>query len=269
MITRNIDVRRIKMLNRISKKTAGIGIILALLIVSAYNLLIILKILPYTSFSGGALTNYQDAVTLAIKNIVVYSAWIALIAIATGLKKASFFKVWFWISFVSCCMDIISNLAGVTLFQKIVMTLISVIQAMFFLNLATDIIHKISKKMAGIGIISTYIFTIAIYLLAIFKILPFDEIGKGKLVNYQMVVVISIVSIFTTVIGMITIAIGSGVKDLTFFKVWFWLMFAFLCLNTLLNLASVTLFEKIIMGLATVVQAILYFRLARDSVSLK
>jgi hypothetical protein len=219
-------------------------------------------VLPYNSISGGGLGSYKAAVMVALTGIVGISAGICLIAIATGLKEASFFKIWFWITIGSLCINIINNFSGVTVFQKIVMTLVNVLQAILFLHLATGMLHKISKKAAGIGIISTYIFIISIYLLVIFKVLPYDWITGQTLDNHQIVVIMSMVTILVTTIGIPIVAIASELKELSFFKVWFWLMFVFLCLNTLLNLASVTLFEKIIMGLITFIEAICYFRLA-------
>ena len=252
------------MLHRISKKTAGKGIILMNIVTIVYYLLVIIKILPYNSISGGGLASYQAAAIVSITSIIGMLAGITLIAIATGLKGKAFFKVWFWIMFVSLCIDIISNLAGVTIFEKVVMTIVCGVQAILFFRLATDVPHKISKKAAGIGIIATYIYVISIYFLAIFKIIPYSEISGQALESHQIVVIMSIVNILVTSIGIPVIAIAAGLKSFAHFKVWFWLMFAFLCFNTLLNLASVTLSEKIVMGLVTVIEAILYFRLATE-----
>ena len=69
--------------------------------------------------------------------------------------------------------------------------------------------------------------------------------------------------------GVPLIAVAAGVIEYKqfnlFSKVYLWLSFLFACLNSLGNLFGTTWFEKIIMGLVTVVQAILYFYLARGN----
>lgn len=251
-----------KMLCKISKRTLGKGIILMNILTTIYFLLVVCKILPYNAISGGNLTSYQDAVKTSFISIFGIITGLPLIVIATELKNTSFFKTWFWLMFVSSCIDIINNITGVTLFQKSVLFLIAVVQAILFLNLATGMIKKISKKNAGIGIIITYIFIIVIYLMAIFKVLPYNLITGEMVTNHQIVVVISIVSIFVTSISIPAIEIASGIKGTASFKVWFRLMFVFLCINTLENLAGVTLFEKIGMGAVTAIEAVLFLCLA-------
>lgn len=178
-------------------------------------------------------------------------------------------------------------------------------------------LYKISKKTAGIGIISMNIFTILVFILVILKILPFNSISGGRLPDYEAAFSASILSIFIMVLGIPVVAIASELIKLgefkNFFKVWLvfiflliafllykmsiisavitafqipliaaasglikfeqakiffkiylWLSFVMLCLNTVMNLLGVTLFEKIIMTLVTVMQAIFYFRLAMN-----
>lgn len=126
------------MLNKISKKAAGIGIILMNIFTIIIFLLIILKVLPYNVISGGRLESYEAACQTAITSIILIIPGILYAAIASGLIKWNFIKVWLWVSFISICFNIIANLLGATLFEKIVMTLVCIVQAILFLRLAKD-----------------------------------------------------------------------------------------------------------------------------------
>lgn len=179
------------MLYKISKKTAGTGIILMNIFTIFVFLLVILEILPYNSISGGRLDNYQTAYQTAIMSIFIMSFGIPVVAIASGLIKIGrfrnffkvwlvvafvliavllyesaivgifivsfgipiiaissgviefkqfkiFFKVYLWLSFVFVCLNTIANLFGETLFEKIIMTLVTVVQAVLFFRLATN-----------------------------------------------------------------------------------------------------------------------------------
>ena len=183
------------MLYKISKKTAGIGIILMNIFTIVVFLLVILKILPYNSIGGGRLDSYQTAYETAITSIVIMGFGIPLVAISSGLIKVkrfkTFFKVWLVFAFV---------LIAILLYKS------------------------------------------------------------------------AIVGVFIVSFGIPLIAIASGLIKFErfnfFLKVYLWLSFVFVCLNTIANLLGVTLFEKIIMALVTVVQAIFFFRLATDKDSM-
>jgi hypothetical protein len=179
------------MLHKISKTTAGIGIILMNVFTIAIFLLVIFKILPYNSISGGRLESYQAAYQTAIISSIMMAFGIPIVAIASGLIKVqhfkTFFKVWLVIAFV---------LIAIQIYQK-----------------------------AYIGILI---------------------IGFG-------------VPLILSASGLM------GIKKINLFcKIYLWGNFAFVCLNTLANLFGVTLFEKIVMTLVTVIQAVLFLRLATD-----
>jgi hypothetical protein len=177
---------------------------------------------------------------------------------------------------------------------------------------------RINRKSAGKGIIILNIFTICVFLLVIFKILPYESISGGRLESYDAAVrtattsivmmiygipVIaaasglirvkaykkfyigwlifalilmavlffeaSIMGVIVVSFGVPLIAVAAGVIDYKqfnlFAKIYLWLSFVFVCLNTLGNLLGATWFEKIVMGLVTVIQAMLYFYLARGN----
>lgn len=129
-------------------------------------------------------------------------------------------------------------------------------------------IYKISKRNAGIGIITMNIVTIVIFLLVIFKVLPYNIIGGGRLGSYQSAYKTAITSIVIISFGIPLVAIASGLIKFhgfkTFFKIYLRLCFAYLFLNTVANLLGTTLFEKVVMTTITVIQVILFFRLATD-----
>lgn len=79
----------------------------------------------------------------------------------------------------------------------------------------------------------------------------------------------SIMGVIVVSFGVPLIAVAAGVIDYKqlnlFAKIYLWLSFVFACLNSLGNLLGATWFEKIIMGLVTVIQAMLYFYLARGN----
>jgi hypothetical protein len=179
------------MLYKISKKTAGIGIILMNIFTMVIFLLVILKILPYSSIGGGRLESYQVAYQTAIASSFIMGFGIPIVAVASGLitieRSKKFFKIWLvfafiliavllyqsaivgvvivsfgiplmatasgligikrfesfckaysWLSFVFICLNTIANLLGITLFEKTIMALVTVIQAVLFFRLATD-----------------------------------------------------------------------------------------------------------------------------------
>ena len=184
------------MLHRISKRTAGIGIILMNVFTIVIFLLIILEILPYNSISGGRLESYQAAYQTAIISSIMMAFGIPIVAMASGLIRGksskNFFKFW------------------------LVFALVLIIVQIF------------QKAFIGIFIIG---FAIPLILSAS---------------------------------GLI------GLKRINFFcKLYLWCSFALVCLNTVANLFGVTLFEKIVMSLVTIIQAVLFLRLATDKGTLE
>ena len=180
-----------KIINKISIKTAGIGLILVNIFTIAMDLSIILKILSYNSIGGGRLGSYEAACQSAIFTILFIICGIPVIAIASDLIKCGKFK----------------NLFKVLLLFNFILIAMSV-----------------------------------------------------RLGNYPVIVLI--------ICGIPLIAVASGLIKYERFKislkVYLWSSFIFMCLGTITNLLGVTLFEKIVMGLATIILAILYFRLAAN-----
>lgn len=177
---------------RINRKTAGKGIIFLNLFTICVFILVILKILPYDSISGGRLESYDEAVRTATTSIVMMIYGIPVIAAASGLIRV-----------------------------------------------------KVYKKL--------YIGWL-IFALILMAVLYFEA---------------SIMGVIVVCFGVPLLAVSAGVIEYKqfnlFAKIYLWLSFVFACLNSLGNLLGATWFEKIIMGLVTLVQAILYFYLARGN----
>ncbi|WP_373481836.1 hypothetical protein [Acetobacterium sp.] len=175
---------------RINRKNAGKGIIILNLFTICVFLLVILKILPYESISGGRLESYDAAVRTATTSIVMMIYGIPVIAAASGLVRVKAYKKFYigWLFFALILMAVL-----------------------FF-----------EASIMGVIVVS---------------------------------------------FGVPLIAVAAGIIEYKqfklFSKIYLWLSFVFVCLNTLGNLLGATWFEKIIMGLVTLVQAILYFYLAR------
>lgn len=69
---------------KFNRKTAGKGIIILNLFTIAVFLLVILKILPYESISGGQLDSYEAAVRTATTSIVMIIYGIPVVAVLPG-----------------------------------------------------------------------------------------------------------------------------------------------------------------------------------------
>ncbi|PKM75245.1 MAG: hypothetical protein CVU92_02405 [Firmicutes bacterium HGW-Firmicutes-17] len=177
---------------KMNRKIAGKGIIMLNLFTICMFLLVILKILPYESISGGLLESYDAAVRTATTSIVMMIYGIPVIAAASGLIRV-----------------------------------------------------KAYKKLY----ISWLVFALVLIVVLFFEA--------------------SITGVIVVCFGVPLIAVAAGVIDYKqfnlFSKIYLWLSFLFACVNTLGNLLGATWFEKIIMGLVTVIQAILYFYLARGN----
>lgn len=175
---------------KLNRKNAGSAIIILNLLTICVFLLVILKILPYDSISGGQLESYDAAVRTATTSIIMMIYGIPVIAAASGLVQVENYK---------------------TLYQ------------------------------------GWLVFALILIVMLIFEA--------------------SVMGVILVCFGVPLIAVAAGIIDFKQFslcsKIYLWLSFVFACLNTLGNLLGATWFEKIVMGLVTVIQAILYFYLAR------
>jgi hypothetical protein len=175
---------------KISRKTAGKGIIALNIFTMLVFLFVILEILPYQFISGGRLESFEAAVQTASTSIVMMIYGIPVVAAASGLigikDNKNLFKGWLlftlvlivvlvfegsimglivvsyslplvavvagvidhkqfnrtakiylWLSFLFICLNTLGNLLGATWFEKIIMSLVTMIQAVLYFYLAT------------------------------------------------------------------------------------------------------------------------------------
>ena len=93
----------------INRKNAGKGIIILNLFTIGVFLLVILRILPYESISGGQLASYDAAVRTATISIVMMIYGIPVIAAASGLIRVKAYKKFYigWLIFALILMAVL------------------------------------------------------------------------------------------------------------------------------------------------------------------
>ena len=122
------------------------------------------------------------------------------------------------------------------------------------------IIKIFNNKVAGIIFIILNTIIIIIETLIIFKLLPYNIIGGGRLENYSYTFITVFASIIILFIEIIFIIIvqkhNSNGKSNLFIKITLWIIFSYLCINLIGNILGKTLFEKVFMGIICVIQII-------------
>jgi hypothetical protein len=137
-----------------------------------------------------------------------------------------------------------------------------------------NIMMKIyNNRSAGILFIILNIITMIIETLIIFKILPYNIIGGGRLENYNSALRAAIISIIILGIEIIFITIvqkyNKNGKTNLFIKIILWIIFSILCINIIGNILGKTLFEKIFMGIICLLQLLNIMRIIIDNKNIK
>jgi hypothetical protein len=130
-----------------------------------------------------------------------------------------------------------------------------------------------NSKFAGIFFIILNIITIIIETLIIFKKLPYNIIGGGRLENYNSALRAAMVSIIILTFEIIFIIAvkkynASG-KTNVFIKIILWIIFSTLCINIIGNILSETLFEKMFMGIICLLQILNVLKIIIDNKNMK
>jgi hypothetical protein len=130
-----------------------------------------------------------------------------------------------------------------------------------------------NKNFSGITFIILNIITIIIEILIIFKILPYNIIGGGRLKNYNSALRAAIISIIILVLEIIFIIIvqkynRNGKTNLCI-KIILWIIFSMLCVNIIGNILSKTLFEKLFMGIICLLQIINIIKIIIDNKNIR
>lgn len=115
-----------------NSKFAGIIFIVLNIIIIIIQALIILRILPYNIIGGGRLENYNLAFNIAKASIIFLGVEIIFIIIVLkynkNKKRNVLIKIGLWILFFLLLINLIGNILSKTLFEKIFMGIICVIQ---------------------------------------------------------------------------------------------------------------------------------------------
>ena len=122
-----------------SKKTYGRIAIVIDIFTIFMEVLIIARILPYNITCGGRLESYEAVVPLALTSIVIQLILALTIAISSDMlhiNKAKKVTDWILRIFtVYFCVNIIMNLMGVTWFERIIASLLCIIQILCFVKI--------------------------------------------------------------------------------------------------------------------------------------
>lgn len=115
-----------------NSKFAGIIFIVLNIIIIIIQALIILRMLPYNIIGGGRLENYNLAFNIAKASIIFLVVEIIFIIIVLkynkNKKRNVLIKIGLWILFFLLLINLIGNILSKTLFEKIFMGIICVIQ---------------------------------------------------------------------------------------------------------------------------------------------
>jgi hypothetical protein len=113
-------------------KFAGIIFIILNILTMIIHISVILKVLPNNIIGGGRLENYNSAFYIAIAGIIFLMIEIIFIIIIQKYNKKyktnKFIKTGLWILFSFLLLNLIGNILGKTLFEKIFMGGICIIQ---------------------------------------------------------------------------------------------------------------------------------------------
>ncbi|MBK9924729.1 MAG: hypothetical protein IPP66_05480 [Anaerolineales bacterium] len=123
----------------------------------------------------------------------------------------------------------------------------------------------ISAKLAGNILLASLGLLLVFHLLALFKIIPADIMWGGQATSANIITLEIIAIVVTLFFGFVIAAKTGYIKAGRFavmVNVLVWIIFTFLLLNTLGNLASGVSAENFIFAPITIVLALCAFRLA-------
>ncbi len=128
---------------------------------------------------------------------------------------------------------------------------------------------KSNSYYPAISAIAGFAIVIIVQILVLFEIIPVTNIMGGtqselnSTAQIMIIAAILIILLFSVIILLRAGLIGKA-KDSKFVKIMTWIIFIYLVLNTLANLASPSMFEKLFVGSISLIIAISLFILARS-----
>jgi len=127
----------------------------------------------------------------------------------------------------------------------------------------------ISARLAGNILLAAMGLLFTFHVLVLFGVLPADIVWGGQIKDAQAnLIPLESVALFITLLFMFVIAVKTGYIRMNKFpgliNAGVWLIFAFMILNTLGNLASAISFENLVFAPVTIILAFCAFRLAME-----
>ena len=126
-------------MGKISIKKLGIIAIASDLSMTVLELLVIAKVLPYSIIGGGRLDTYEEAAALAGFSILVQVVIALCIGVSSNIirleKGKKFTNTVLRIFTIYFAFNIILNLLGKTWFEKVLASLICIIQIVCFVGI--------------------------------------------------------------------------------------------------------------------------------------
>jgi hypothetical protein len=126
----------------------------------------------------------------------------------------------------------------------------------------------ITERAASYCIFITLSLIVLFHLLVLVGIVPFQIVWGGRLTDHSQMVRFESISIVTNLIMLAVVAIRAGILDVRVkpivIRIVLWAMCGLFLLNTLGNLLSTNMVEKLVFTPLTLLLAICCFRLALD-----
>ena len=127
----------------------------------------------------------------------------------------------------------------------------------------------ISAKLAGNILLAAMGLLFIFHLLLLFKVIPADSVWGGQIKGVQAnLIMLEAVALLVILFFTLIIAAKTGyikaVKVAAVVNIGVWLIFAFMLLNTLGNLASGNSFENLVFAPITIILAFCAYRLAME-----
>ena len=127
----------------------------------------------------------------------------------------------------------------------------------------------VSAKLAGNILLASMGLLFIFHLLVLFKVIPADIVWGGQIKGVQAnLIMLEAVALLVILFFMLIIAAKTGYikagKFAAVVNIGVWLIFAFMILNTLGNLASGVSFENLVFAPITIILAFCAYRLAME-----
>ena len=127
----------------------------------------------------------------------------------------------------------------------------------------------VSAKLAGNILLASMGLLFIFHLLVLFKVIPADIVWGGQIKGVQAnLIMLEAVALLVILFFMLIIAAKTGYikagKFSAVVNIGVWLIFAFMILNTLGNLASGISFENLVFAPITIILAFCAYRLAME-----